>query len=303
MRIVGNSRTSSRGAQVYTGDTLEQLSKALTDMKARVSSIGKHVKTMPLRDPANRDYRPIADSGAKDMGVKFFVPWGLSRMVGEWNFYKSPYAPKIVLGENFYMQDEHMHRSMYYFVPRHDLTVNQADPEDYVEGPLEDWIPGALRFDGKSRFAVLTHKEMSRDMTYPYGVGASGRVRSGRSVFKGADRETLDMSDNNFLVEIYFRADKDHTDGGLVGKTDGRSGYALGFDSAGRIVLTVQAAGHMGGRIAGPKLADGKWHHVIAEVDRKASVDQSSLPVGISRHTNCPVPFGRPRRPTSIRGI
>ena len=72
--------------------------------------------------------------------MKYFVPWALARNVGEWNFYKSATAPRIVLGEGFYMTDEYRDRGMYYFIPRNDLTVSACSPKDYVAGPLEDWI-------------------------------------------------------------------------------------------------------------------------------------------------------------------
>jgi concanavalin A-like lectin/glucanase superfamily protein len=267
--FVGGTKTGGGGAKVYSGNTLEELSAALRQMKARVSSIGKHVARMPLVDPARDDFRPAPGSGTKDMGVKFFVPWGLSRMVGEWNFYQSPYNPEVVLGEHFYMTDEFYQRGMYYYIPRGDLTVSSCKPEDYVDGPLEDWIPGALRFDGKTRFAVQTHAEMTRDMTYPIQL-VEGRLRGGGStVYKGSRRKTLDMGVNNFLVEVYFRVDPSHTGGALAGKCDGRSGYELGIDEQGQLLLDLRSSSG-NAKVTGPKVNDGKWRHVIAEVDRVA---------------------------------
>lgn len=68
-------------------------------------------------------------------------------------------------GENFYLSDEMMQRSPYDHVPRMDLRVNGATAENYMEGPLEDWIPGALTFDG-TRVAVPAHSEIVKDVTY-----------------------------------------------------------------------------------------------------------------------------------------
>jgi hypothetical protein len=45
----------------------------------------------------------------------------------------------------------------------------------------------------------------------------------------------------------------------------------------------------MGGRIAGPKLADGKWHHVIAEVDRKAGLAALYVDGEVAARANLPL--------------
>ncbi len=116
--------------------------------------------------------------------MKYFVPWALARTVGEWNFYKSATTPTAVLGEGFYMTDEYRGRDMYYFIPRNDLTVSQCTAADYVPGALEDWIEGALAFDGR-RVATLSQAEMTKDMNYSRGRG--------RRTYDGSKRETVDM--------------------------------------------------------------------------------------------------------------
>jgi hypothetical protein len=42
--------------------------------------LGEVSKTSPLRDPARGDFRPARDAAGK--GVKVFVPWSLSGVVG-----------------------------------------------------------------------------------------------------------------------------------------------------------------------------------------------------------------------------
>ncbi len=270
--VGGIGPSAGGGAEVYSGDTLEELREALTAMNCRLATLGVHVRRNPLVDPANFDYRLAPDSPATDRGVTFFVPWALSRVVGEWHFYGGGADPTVVLGENFYMQGEHMERGMYYFIPRNDLTVSTAAAADYVSGPLEDWIDGALRFDGASRWAVLTHAEMTRDGRYPVTLGTDGRVTNAEppAVFPGAQRKTLDMDTNNFLIEVYVRCRDGHTGGGLAGKSDGSTGYDLGIDDAGRAVLTLRSPAG-GSTLAGGKVNDGRWHHLIAEVDRRAA--------------------------------
>jgi hypothetical protein len=83
------------------------------------------------------------------------------------------------------------------------------------------------------------------------------------------DLPTPAVGDSDFLIEVYFKTAPGHTGGGIVSKTDGKTGYELALDDEGRAVFRV-------GGDAGPtartrtKVNDGKWHHVIAECDRKA---------------------------------
>ena len=245
------------GADVVTGNTLEELRTALEAQKCRLSSIGWMTTEMPIANPAKKDYRPTARSAAKGCGVKYFVPWALARNVGEWNFYKSASNPQVVLGEGFCMTDEYVNRDMYYFIPRNDLTVSACAAEDYVAGPLEDWIDGALAFDGK-RVATLTHAEMTKSENYP---------RSGP--YEGSKRETLDMDTNNFLIEIVFKADAGHTGGVLAAKND-KSGYELAIGADNGLQLTLTASGAKAASVSTARINDGKWHHVIAEIDRIA---------------------------------
>ena len=258
-----STRDAGGGAPVVPGKTLEELRDKLQAEKCRLASIGWQVTEPPLANPAKKDYRPTADSGDQRRGVKYFVPWALARNVGEWNFYKSATAPRIVLGEGFYMTDEYRDRGMYYFIPRNDLTVSACSPKDYVAGPLEDWIDGALVFDGKDRVASLSHAEMTKSMRYP------GRRARTNDTYDGSKRETLDMSVNNFLIEVVFKTDSVNKKGVLASKLD-RSGYELAVGLDGGLCLTIQAGGSKASAFSVVKVNDGNWHHVLAEVDRAA---------------------------------
>jgi hypothetical protein len=258
-----STRDAGGGAPVVLGTTLEELRDKLQAEKCRLASIGWQVAEPPLADPARKDYRPTANSGAKGRGVKYFVPWALARTVGEWNFYKSVSAPRTILGEGFYMTDEYLSRDMYYFIPRNDLTVSACSPEDYVAGPLEDWIEGALVFDGKDRVASLSHAEMTRSMEYPGGKGGA------KITYDGSKRETLDMGANSFLIEVYFKTDPGHKKGVLASKL-AQSGYELAVGTEGGPCLTIQAGGAKVSAASTVRVNDGQWHHVIAEVNRLA---------------------------------
>jgi hypothetical protein len=68
------------------------------------------------------------------------------------------------------------------------------------------------------------------------------------------------------LIEVYFQA---ASDGLLVGQQR-KTGYALQLQD-GRAVFRVVGQGGASAELAsGARLADGRWHHVIAESDREA---------------------------------
>jgi hypothetical protein len=253
-------------APTYSGNTLDELSQSLASMQCRLSGVGTMAPEMPIADPAKKDYRLTANSTANGHGVKYFVPWALARTVGEWNFYKSASSPQTVLGEGFYMTDEYVERGMYYQVPRNDLNVSQCAATDYVAGALEDWIEGALAFDGK-RIASISQADLTKSIRYIARRGGA------QETLDGLKRETVDMGTNNFLIEAVFRTDAGNT-GGVLASKMGESGYELGIGPAGEARLTVQWAFPQGRLIAEvasqARVNDGNWHHVIAEVDRVA---------------------------------
>jgi hypothetical protein len=81
------------------------------------------------------------------------------------------------------------------------------------------------------------------------------------------------MDTNNFLIEAVFRTEPTHTGGWLVSKFD-TAGYALDIDNAGRVRLRIRGGGgeqSESSRTSAMPVNDGKWHHVIAEVDRHAA--------------------------------
>ncbi len=262
--VAGTSQEGAgKGAPVVTGKTLDELRNKLEIEKCRLASIGWQISEAPLANPAKKDYRPTANSAVKERGVKYFVPWALARNVGEWNFYKSESNPQVVLGEGFYMTDEYVDRAMYYFIPRNDLTVSTCSAKDYVAGPLEDWIEGALSFDGRGRVASLSHAEMTRSMDYP------GGKHSGQNSYDGTKRETLDMGVNSFLLEIVFKTEAGQTNGVLASKS-AQSGYELTVGPDGGARLNIHAGAATVSVVSTVRVNDGKWHHVIAEVDRAA---------------------------------
>jgi hypothetical protein len=71
----------------------------------------------------------------------------------------------------------------------------------------------------------------------------------------------------NLLVEAYFKATRGHRGGVLIEKLQG-AGYGLGVDATGRVRFAVQGPGGSAAAESRARVNDGKWHHVIAELDR-----------------------------------
>jgi hypothetical protein len=78
----------------------------------------------------------------------------------------------------------------------------------------------------------------------------------------------LDMASNNFLIEAYLRVDARTANGTIAGKLTDTAGYALRVLN-GRINLLLRSGGK-NAQATGTAINDGKWHHIVAEADRKS---------------------------------
>lgn len=115
---------------------LAQMRELAARLRMPTADVRMRSEAPPVRDAAAHDFRLTADGAAIDSGVKFFVPWGLARTVGEWHFFCNPAHPARVSDEHWYM------------------SIG-LDAKDYVEGFLEDWTAGAVRFKGRDQYFVL----------------------------------------------------------------------------------------------------------------------------------------------------
>jgi hypothetical protein len=249
-------------AGVKGGATVEEWQKGLTDIKARLSQTGWKESGDAFTDPEKHDFSVKQAALVANRGVKFFVPFGIYKMVGEWNFIHHPGNETQILGEGFYMDESFVARSMYNDVPRNDLKLSTTSANDYIDSPIESWAKGALRFDGKSRFAVLTHKDMIASFQYGGGKREKG--------IWNKPRETLDMDKNSFLIEIVFKTQAGSASS-LVSKKD-KNGYELGLRQDGKSILTLFAGGSPISAVSKASAANGEWNHLIAEVDRTGKV-------------------------------
>ncbi len=237
-------------------ESLQSFRQALAGQDALADQVGWNADAQPMPNAAQHDFRLGPDSPAIDRGVKFFVPWGLYGMVGEWNFYRTD-DPSTVVDEHWYLTALYRGRGDYRHAPRYDLSAQNVTAESYTDGVLEDWTAGALTLNGQDQFLVLADETLKTDVSMGQGERATH--------VPGPDRKTVDMGTNNFLIEVHFKTDADS--GTIVSKSDGQTGYVLDLD-AGRPRLTVLAGGERAARTASTAINDGQWHHVIAEVDR-----------------------------------
>ncbi len=219
---------------------------------------------MPIVDPATHDFRLRDDSAAIDRGVKVFVPWSLYGTVGEWHFRLHPKDPNTILAYDVYPQKFDLGHDQFRRgggVPENELTGDGFTAEQYIPGVLEDWVPGAVTFDGKHSFA-LSNEKLIADFTV--------ERKDQKVPVAGKDRKTVEMTVNNFLIESVFRVEPGQTAGRIVGKFNAEAGYALGIDEQGRPAMRLRTGGRDAVHTGAAPVNDGRWHHLIAEVDRAA---------------------------------
>jgi hypothetical protein len=245
---------------------------ALSKHQSMLAELGEVSPASPLRNPAKGDFRLTEGSAALGKGARVFVPWALSGVVGEWNFYHAGDDPTRIIDEHWYMTDYHVSRETYHERPMYPLKGINISAADYVRGPLEDWIPGALSFSAaKRQYAVLTSAEMMKPFTFR--ESKKSRHEGSEPELCTAEGEALrnpQIYESSLLIEVYFKTAPRHTGGVLVEKMKG-AGYSLTINSAGRLSFEVKGAGSSAKLESKSKLNDGQWHHAIAEADRKAA--------------------------------
>jgi hypothetical protein len=140
---------------------------ALEKNHSQLAELDQVTSGSPLRNPAHGDFRPADGAAAEGLGVKVFVPWSLSGVVGEWNFYHTGDDPTHIMDEHWYMTDYHVSRDTYHERPMYPLKGVNVSASDYVMGPLEDWIPGALNFAAaRKQYATLANADMMKPFSF-----------------------------------------------------------------------------------------------------------------------------------------
>ena len=251
--------------------TFDEFRRALEKGKGLLCELGAVSENPPLRDPARGDFRPADGSAAIDRGVKVFVPWALCGVVGEWNFYPAGDDPSRIIDEHWYMTDYHVSREGYHERPTYPLRGVNIGREDYVQGVLEDWIPGALRFTAaKKQYAAIAHAEMMKPFSFrDLKKSRHEDARPEPCTVEGEALKNPQIYTSNLLIEVVFRTQPGHAGGLLIEKMkDG--GYGLTIGPQGRLSFTLKGGGASAAVESRDPLNDGKWHHAIVEADRQA---------------------------------
>lgn len=249
----------------------EDFKGALKKNNSMLSELGEQSQTSPLRNPAKGDFRLTEKSAALDKGAKVFVPWALSGVVGEWNFYHTGEDATRIIDEHWYMTDYHVSRDTYHDRPIYPLKGIHINDSDYVQGPLEDWIDGALHFSAaKKQYATLANAELMK--AFSFRESKKSRHEGSKPEMWTVEGEALknpQIYKSNFLIEIYFKTEANLTGGVLMEKMKG-AGYSLTINAAGLLSFKINGTNSAAVLDSKSKVNDAQWHHVIAEVDRKS---------------------------------
>jgi hypothetical protein len=278
--------------------SIDELAKQMQAFPIRVGSLGDFTPDRPIMGAPEAkpitelteqiSFRPTPDSAAIDAGGIYFVPWSLYGTVGEWNFTENHADPTVVVDYHFYFSEAHYHRMMYEQIPSHDLHLNRAGEEIYLPGTTENWVRSAMHFDGNRYGAVkdafmrkpisinlgMLDRASRRSVPVPGGHWNVPSPSGGKKftlkdvmTYPGQRRKTLIITTQNLLMEAIVKVEKDHG-GCIAGKHDGRSGYQLRINDRGKAEFIVASEGSSHSVVAEKAIADGKWHHVLAQIDR-----------------------------------
>jgi hypothetical protein len=237
-----------------TGGTLTDLhtfKNNLATFNPDLDQVGYETSRRVFIHPASGDYRLTSTSEAIDRGVKFFVPFALSRVVGEWHFYIHRSDPTLIKGENFYFTSEFTDRETYKNVPKNHLNGYGISSGNFVKGDLEDWTEGALTFDGADTHCSLSHSEASSTTC-----------------------NNIDMTTNNFIIETYFKTTDNQTGGVIISKYGASGlGYQLDVDAEGKARFSIMDNGSVLHSVStASEVNNDDWHHVLVEVNRYSGI-------------------------------
>jgi len=237
----------SPGGAKYTFD---QFYDKLNSFTPDMGEVGAETSKRAFENPSAGDFRPSASSELIDKGVKFFAPFPLSNVVGEWHFQKHMADSSLIKGENFFFTSEFVNRETYNNVPKNHIKAYGLSAESFVKGDLEDFADCALVFDGEKTWCTALH------------------AATGKTICNN-----VDMTTNSFILEIYFKTEEGSKPGTLISKFGNAGyGYQLDLTESGNARFSLMNSGTASySNTASTPLTDGKWHHVLLEVNRQQS--------------------------------
>jgi hypothetical protein len=169
------------------------------------------------------------------------------------------------------MTDYHVSRDGYHERPMYPLKGVNVGAGDYVQGALEDWIPGALSFAAaKKQYATLANAEMMTPFSFnDLKKSRHEGAKPEPCTIEGEALKNPQVYTSNLLIEVYFKTAPGHAGGVLMEKMKG-NGYSVTVSAAGRLSFKVKGAGVSALVESLNKVNDGRWHHAIVEADRRA---------------------------------
>ncbi len=228
--------------------TFNEFYNKLNSFTPDLGQVGFETSKRAFEKPSWGDFRPTASSELIDQGVKFFAPFPLNSVVGEWHFYKHRADSTLIKGENFYFTSEFTNRETYNNVPKNHLKAYGLTAGSFVKGILEDFTEGALVFDGSQTYCSLKNNVTSKTIC-----------------------NNVDMSTNSFILESYFKTAEGGKNGCLISKYGASGyGYQLDVDASGNVRFNILNNGSSAFSLSGSGMInDGNWHHVLLEVNRQ----------------------------------
>jgi len=237
----------------YAGGSLVNLPSFISGLNAYkpdVGEVGLQAGSVVFNNPGNQNFTPPANSQVIDMGVKIFLPFPLSRVVGEWNFCKHAADSSLIEANNLYCTSDYTDRETYDSIPKNQLKAYGLTDTSYVMGNLEDWTKGALSFNGTSTYCDLPNSFSSKNTC-----------------------NDVNMTTNNFIIEAYIKTTK--TNGTIVSKfISSGYGYQLGIDASGHAQIGITNGGANTFSVSSSATVNnGNWHHILVEVNRADTVN------------------------------
>lgn len=283
------------GEREIISSSIETMAQQMADFPIRYAQLGERSAVAavfgadfdPMEDTSEADFRHTASPQVLDAAGSYFVPWGLWGVVGEWNFTENHADPTQIIDFSFYLSEAHFGRMMFEFIPYFTLKLNEATLADYVPAFNEDWTNGAIRFDGTT-YATYPDAKMREEIAVPLEghsdwvneasknpnwvpdapTGSGGAYSANDFIrFPGHLRKTPAIARENILVEATLKV-VPGTNGDILGKHDGASGYRLFLNSEGRAQFQVSAGGAHYSVATSQAINNGQWHHVLAELQR-----------------------------------
>ena len=243
--FMGNFLSGGLSAGYSFSEFVNKLNSFVPDM----GQVGYETSKRAFEKPSGGDFRPTASSELIDQGVKFFAPFPLKAVVGEWNFYKHKADSTLIKGENFYFTSEFTDRETYNNFPKNHLKAYGLEAGSFVKGNLEDFTQGALVFQGEQTYCDLKNDVTSKTIC-----------------------NNVDMTTTSFILESYFKTVAGHTGGVLISKFASVGyGYQMEVDGTGNAKFsTLNNGSSTFSQSSSVVINDGNWHHVLTEVNRAA---------------------------------